>query len=77
MDITCILQGGVCVDMTQMNAIVEVKQEDFYATVEPGVTRLTLNSYLRDTGLHFPVGEFCFPLLCTVCKCYTRFVSMQ
>ena len=39
-----------------MDAVVEVHEEDFYATVEPGVTRIALNSYIRDTGLWFPIG---------------------
>ena len=51
-------QGGVTVDLTQMDGVVEVHEEDFYATVEPGVTRTALNSYIRDTGLWFPIGMY-------------------
>ena len=40
-----------------MNKIVEVATDDFYATVQPGVTRVALNEYIRDTGLWFPIGE--------------------
>ena len=50
------VQGGISVDLTKMDAVVEVHEEDFYATVEPGVTRTALNSYIRDTGLWFPIG---------------------
>ena len=39
-----------------MNSVVEVHSEDFYATVQPGVTRNALNGYIRDTGLFFPIG---------------------
>ena len=39
-----------------MDAIAELSLEDFSVTVEPGVTRKTLNSHLRGTGLWFPVG---------------------
>ena len=55
--IFCLLfQGGVSVDMTKMNEILEVNAEDFDVTVQAGVTRNQLNNYVRDTGLWFPVG---------------------
>lgn len=40
-----------------MDQILDLHQEDFDVTVEPGVTRKALNAYLRDTGLWFPVGQ--------------------
>jgi D-lactate dehydrogenase (cytochrome) len=49
------VNGGVSVDMTRMNRILEVNVEDLDCTVEPGVTRKALNNYLRDTGLFFPI----------------------
>lgn len=49
-------QGGVCLDVSKMTNILSVHPEDFDCTVECGVTRNTLNNYLRDTGLWFPVG---------------------
>ncbi|KAL9974717.1 hypothetical protein ACROYT_G011791 [Oculina patagonica] len=49
-------KGGVSVDMTKMNEILEVNAEDFDVTVQAGVTRNQLNNYVRDTGLWFPVG---------------------
>ena len=47
--------GGISVDFTRMNRVLEVNAEDLDCTVEPGVTREDLNTYLRDTGLFFPI----------------------
>jgi D-lactate dehydrogenase (cytochrome) len=47
--------GGISIDMSRMNRVLEVNAEDLDCTVEPGVTREQLNSYLRDTGLFFPI----------------------
>jgi D-lactate dehydrogenase (cytochrome) len=47
--------GGVSLDTSRMNRVIEVNAEDLDCTVEPGVTREDLNRYLRDTGLFFPI----------------------
>ncbi len=47
--------GGISIDFTRMNRIIAVNAADLDVTVEPGVTREQLNTYLRDTGLFFPI----------------------
>jgi D-lactate dehydrogenase (cytochrome) len=49
------VEGGICVDFTQMNRILQVRPADMDATVQPGVSREALNEDLRATGLFFPV----------------------
>ena len=49
------LDGGVSVDLSRMDRILEVDERNLLAVVEPGVTRNQLNEALRATGLMFTV----------------------
>jgi D-lactate dehydrogenase (cytochrome) len=48
-------QGGICVDLRDMNRVLTVHAEDLDCVIEPGITRKALNEHLRDQGLFFPI----------------------
>jgi D-lactate dehydrogenase (cytochrome) len=48
-------QGGLSIDMTAMNRVLEVNAGDLDARVEAGVTREALNAELKSHGLFFPL----------------------
>ena len=48
------IKKGIVLDFSQMNRILEIREEDFQADVEPGVVYKDLNEKLRHTGLFFP-----------------------
>ena len=49
------LYGGVCMDLSQMHAVLEVNVDDLDCRVQAGVTREELNAQLKGTGLFFPI----------------------
>ena len=49
------LYGGVCVDLSQMNRVLEISAEDLDCRVQAGVTREQLNAELKGSGLFFPI----------------------
>ncbi|MEP7329706.1 MAG: FAD-binding protein, partial [Betaproteobacteria bacterium] len=49
------LYGGVCIDLSQMNGMLEINQEDLDCRVQAGVTREQVNAELKGTGLFFPI----------------------
>lgn len=47
--------GGISLDFSKMDQVVSFSPDDMTVTVQPGITRETLNSWLRDSGLFFPI----------------------
>ena len=49
------VQGGISIDVSRMNQVLRIDDEDLTVTVQPGVTRNQLNNAIRHTGLFFPI----------------------
>jgi D-lactate dehydrogenase (cytochrome) len=49
------VQGGLTIDVSQMNRMIGVDPGDLTCTVQAGVTRKQLNLEIKDTGLFFPI----------------------
>lgn len=46
--------GGIVIDMTLMNNILELDEENLTLTVEPGVLLMEIAKYVEDNGLFYP-----------------------
>lgn len=52
---TSAIHGGLTIDFSKMDQIIDLSPDDMLVTVQPGITREALNIALRDSGLFFPV----------------------
>ncbi len=48
--------GGIILDMTRMNRIIEVDVDDMYAVIEPGVTQQLIKDHLAKQGIELTLG---------------------
>lgn len=49
------IHGGISIDLTRMTRVLRLSADDCDVTVEAGISRLTLDDRLRNTGLMFPI----------------------
>lgn len=47
-------KGGICLDTTKMDSIIEIRPDDFQIDLQPGVFGSTLEEEIRSHGLFFP-----------------------
>ncbi len=48
------LKGGIMIDFTRMNKILELDEENLTVTVQPGVLLMELSKYVEDNDLFYP-----------------------
>ncbi|WP_033541132.1 FAD-binding oxidoreductase [Planococcus sp. CAU13] len=49
------LHKGISINFERMNKILTFSPQDMLVTVQPGITRLQLNSFINKHGLYFPI----------------------
>ncbi len=49
------VQGGVCIDLSQMNRVLDLRPDDMDCRVQAGIRRIALNEQLEKQGLWLPV----------------------
>src|SRR5262245_41673733 len=49
------VQGGVSIDLSRMDRVLQLNAEDLTVKVQAGVTRMQLNREIKDSGLFFPI----------------------
>lgn len=52
---TAAVRGGICLDMSKMDKVLEFNPDDGYVVVQPGIPYNKLNEFLEPHGFHFPV----------------------
>ena len=47
--------GGICLNLSKLDKILDYHPEDFDVKVQPGVTRQKLDNFLKSDGVWFPI----------------------
>ena len=47
--------GGICLNLSKLDKILDYHPEDFDVKVQPGVTRQKLDHFLKSDGVWFPI----------------------
>ncbi len=50
------VEGGIVLDLKEMNRIIEVNRDEMYVLLEPGVTFGQLKKYLDENGINLTIG---------------------
>ena len=53
--------GGICLNLSKLDKVLDYHPEDFDVKVQPGITRQSLDQYLKSDGLWFPIDPGKFP----------------
>ena len=55
--------GGICLNLSKLDKILDYHPEDFDVKVQPGVTRQKLDHFLKSDGVWFPIdpGTYLLP----------------
>jgi len=54
--LTMASEGGLILDMTRMNRVIEVNVDDMYAVIEPGVTQRSMKEHLLKNDIPLTLG---------------------
>lgn len=60
-------KGGICINLQKLDQVLDYNPQDFDVQVQPGVTRKSLNHYVKNDGLWFPIDPGADASLCGMC----------
>ena len=67
--------GGICLNLSKLDKILDYHPEDFDVKVQPGVTRQKLDHFLKSDGVWFPIDPGTY--LLTPTSFYTKLLTQS